>query len=435
MKKILAILLSIVLCTGIFSAGYVTADIYDGDDFDSTISFLLANEDGSFNTQSTGAYHLGDYFYFYHQLYATEAIKDYKFVRKVNFLDEDGDSTESISDFEYYNGSTWVDASKYKGTKDDTSPAESIQGQANNIRCRVKFNAIGKYLVEVSAVSEDRQIILTNTKYFTFANGTYKTNWDEETTTGLTQSPFHQIKIDNALYASVADGEDFTLNTNDSLRPGYGFFERGSGKIYIRGSKIKNVTRDLNFDTVDEITVTKPAGASLRVEAPAGIRFKSMTRIENIKGIDVSERVLKSGAVQIGTIITAGEYYKEIFDYHFERDTAEASDPNHEFHADILNPKDSWPVDQSNQFTYGTCYGGIIYVKQVNYIRDYVASSYARIVRQVRGQDQVEYIQDEVQSHAVPIRSIRQVAGMMRDKGYKNLTPEQIAYVEHYLED
>ncbi len=114
----------------------------------------ITTDQGAVQPGVTGDYQIGDYFYFKVQLYCTEGVISQKFVRKVNFMDEQGNYASDITDFEYKNASgNWVDATdKYRGTKNDTSPSESVQLQANDIYYRVKITNPGKYIIESSAV-------------------------------------------------------------------------------------------------------------------------------------------------------------------------------------------------------------------------------------------------------------------------------------------
>ncbi len=61
-----------------------------------------------------------------------------------------------------------------------------------------------------------------------------------------------------------------------------------------------------------------------------------------------------------------------------------------------------------------------------------MASTYARLQYTYNDYEYYTYIANEEQPYA--FRSVKYIAQVMKDRGYQGLTPEQIEFVEKYLE-
>ena len=436
MKKLLAIFLSlaIVIC-GSFAGVNTYADQDQDDDYGNAISMYLTDSTGDIIEGKTGLYTVGqDYFYFKIDVYAYN-LKNRSVVRKINFMNDDETATNSVSNFEYFDGTDWVDATqKYRGTKTDTSPTEVVQKTGDNyIRYRAKFNNTQQYLLEYSVLCQNPSTSINTRKFIRFKDGKFtisKTYIPEETPQEIT----HTIYIDGEEVAEVNDGGKYLTPSSSDIAE-YGFYEKVTKKLYRRAFQISNITTDLSFESIDEINISNTYGANIRCDGIHGIRFGDQQSVKTSSYYrpqkDITEKLLKDGIMQMGTILMPQNEYVYYFDEIINKQNVDNMDPNCEHHYDVLNPSDDWPIDTTTHLPkYGTCYAGITHIKEYNIDRVFMASAYVQMEYQdYGGRTYTEYRNSE--NYSQTIRSIQQVATNMKNGGYQGTTQEMY-WINYY---
>lgn len=432
-RKIIAIILTFAVCACGFFVGVTTyADKDQDDQYGNAISFYLSDSEGDTVEGKTGPYAMGqDYFYFKVDVYAT-TLKNGSAVRKINFMDEDENYTNNVSDFEYFDGSAWVDATqKYRGTKTDTSPTEVVANTGSNvIRYRVKFNSNQKFLVEYSVVCSAKGVSLNSKKYIDIKNGTYTMSKEKNPPTS-TQQITHSIYIDGKEEATVVDGGTYSLPTTS----GYGYYEKLTEKMYRRGYEFDDITYDLSFDSVDQINIASTWGANIRCDGIHGIRFGDQLSVYSceIDGTrrNLTEKLLKNGTFQMGTILTNYSNYVNYLEEDLSKQGVDANDPNCQYHYDVLNPSNDWPIDgTTHRPIYGRCYAGITHIKEYNIATDFMANAYVQAKYQnYDGSTYYNYFNGSNCSDTV--RSIQQVATNMKNGGYQG-TEQEMYWINWY---
>ena len=423
-----------IICSS-FAGVNTYADQDSDDDYGNAISMYLTDSTGDIIEGKTGQYTVGqDYFYFKVDVYAYN-LKNYSVVRKINFMNDDETAANSVSDFEYFDGTNWVDATqKYRGTKTDTSPTEVVQNTGDNyIRYRVKFNNAQQYLLEYSVYCQNPRTSISSKRYIRFKDGQFtisKKYIPSETPQDIT----HSIYIDGQEVAEVDDGGTYLTPSSTDIAK-YGFYERDSEKMYRRAFEIKNITTDLSFDTVDEINISNTYGANIRCDGIHGLRFGDQLTVKTSSCYrakrDITEKLLKNGTMQMGTILTTETDYINYFDEMINKENVSSLDPNCTRHYDVLNPIDDWPINSTTHLPmYGTCYAGIIHIKEYNISRTFIASAYVQVLYQdYNGRTYYEY--ENSQNYLTTERSIQQVATNMKNGGYQG-TPQEMEWINYY---
>lgn len=443
MKKVLGALITLTLLVSSFSVAIFGANnngMYENDTNNgSSIALYLTDENGNDINSKTGNYELGTDFYFRVNVYASTDIKNNSMVRKLNFLDEYGEYDQDVSNLMYKEGNETVwnsdkyyeseECYKFRGTKDEEYPLKLYNVLGNHSTYfKVNFNSYGRHIIEYSDTCFEKNYRLISRKYIDiYTDGTFRISSKEEqeqTTVASTYTVF----IDGVPFKSdIKAGGKCVLP-----RSGNGFYDRNTHEMYPAYFELSNIQKNYNFYSVDQINVSNVAGANIRADGNNGIRFGSKATIKNLNGKDITSEILKNGGLQIGTTITMYDFYLTRFEEDISKNNVDLVDPDNQYHFDILNPQDDWPINSStNKPNYGTCYAGVVNVKQSNLTRQFIASAYVRIEYQYYGNStRVEY-RDSGNAEQT-VRSICEVARRMKAAGYPGCTPAQIEVLEYY---
>lgn len=390
-KKVLGFLITITLLVSSFSVavfGVNNNGVYENEQNNgSTIAFHLTDANGNDINRKEGEYTLGEDFYFRVNTYVTSELKGGNVVRKINIMDEYGDYDTGATNFMFTEtkGSGWqndyyvenFECYRFRGTKEDEGPLYKYTTSGNHTTYfKVHFNTYGRHIIEYSATCYEKSFRLIQRKYLDInKDGTFiiSTKEEQEQTTA---KPTYSVQIDGVPYQSdIQEGGSCTLPGS-----GYGFFDRKTGKLYPAYFELSNIQENYTFFSVNQVNVSCASGANIRADGKHGIRFGSIANIKNKGGSDITETVLKSGAIQIGTIIATYDNYTDVFEENLDKEYVDKMDPDNEYHFDVLNPKDDWPTNTStNKPNYGLCYAGVVNIKESNLKRDFISSAYVRI--------------------------------------------------------
>ena len=444
-KKVLGFLITITLLVSSLSVavfGVNNNGIFENESNNgSTIAFHLTNSSGTDINAKTGDYTPGEDFYFRINAYVTSELKGCDVVRKINFLDDYEKYDNDATNFMYTEtaGTGWqedpyladygFDGYLYRGTKEDDGPLHKYTTSGNHTTYfKVHFNTVGRHIIEYSATCYEKNFRLIQRKYVDiYRDGTFKISTYEEAQQ-TTAKPTYSVQIDGVPYQSdIQEGGSCTLPGS-----GYGFFDRKTGKLYPAYFELSNIQENYTFFSVDQVNVSCASGANIRGDGKHGIRFGSIANIKNKGGSDITETVLKSGAIQIGTIIATYDNYTDVFEENLDKEYVDEMDPDNEYHFDVLNPKDDWPTNTStNKPNYGLCYAGVVNIKESNLKRDFISSAYVRIEYQQYGENTfIDYL-DATNQYQTK-RSIVGVAKKMKAAGYPGCTAAQIQVLEYY---
>ena len=181
----------------------------------------------------------------------------------------------------------------------------------------------------------------------------------------------------------------------------YGYF--CNGKMYAPNTAVE-VTEDMAFTAVNELTVTMANGAGIRYAGTAGIRFQSSITSDNMDAV-------ASDAITEGTLITANDIYEA------------KGTP-------LTLTSDYTKIDVKNSGWYngtvGTYCGSICDVVESNYIRNFTARAY--VTANYENADAVT-----VYSSMGPVRSISQVAAAVKAAGYPGIAAESQSIIDSFI--
>lgn len=224
-NKRIIVIMAIALI--IASVNPAKAEKWGPDEFGLSLAYYGCDENGNTNTDKTGSYVLGDYFYFEYDLWIHGA-EGKRAVYKINLMVDQGMNAEEIKNFQYFNGSTWADASAFRGTKNDTKPLKTLTGNIMT-RFRVRFNKNTTYKIEASCVGENNEFGITSERYIVLENGTYTVSKEghvEELTTEesatvqpTAKEPSTELKSAFEKGADEKEIEQAILNLKDDNDP------------------------------------------------------------------------------------------------------------------------------------------------------------------------------------------------------------------------
>lgn len=175
------------------------------------------------------------------------------------------------------------------------------------------------------------------------------------------------------------------------------------GKMYAPNTEVE-VTEDMAFTSVNELSVIMAQGAGIRYVGTAGIRFQTTILSDNMDAV-------ASAAVTEGTLITAQDIY-------------EAKGQPLELTSDYtkINVKNyGW-----YNGTVGTYCGAICDVVVSNYIRNFTARAYVTI--NYENADALT-----VYSDMGPVRTISQVAAAVKASGYAGIDAQYHSLIDSLI--
>ena len=175
------------------------------------------------------------------------------------------------------------------------------------------------------------------------------------------------------------------------------------GKMYAPNTVVE-VTGNMAFTSVNELSITMARGAGIRYLGTAGIRFQATIVSDNMDAV-------ASEAITEGTLITAQDIY-------------EANGQPLELTSDYtkLNVVNSGWYNG----TVGTYCGSICDVVESNYIRNFTARAYVTI-------NYENAAALTVYSDMGPVRSISQVATAVKAAGYAGIAEEYHSVIDSFI--
>lgn len=206
--------------------------------------------------------------------------------------------------------------------------------------------------------------------------------------------PTYTVTVDGTT-AEVVDGK---VTLGDAK---YGYLY--DGKMYAPNTAVE-VTTDMAFTSVKELSVTMANGAGIRYAGTAGIRFQATITSDNAS-------VVASDAISEGTLITANDIY-------------EAKGTPLTLTSDYtkLNVVNSGWYNG----TVGTYCGSICSVIESNYIRNFTARAYVTI--NYENADALT-----IYSAMGPVRSISQIATAVKNDNYKGIAEEYKSTIDSFI--
>lgn len=207
----------------------------------------------------------------------------------------------------------------------------------------------------------------------------------------------YTLTIDGIEKATIEEGDTYILPIDSK----YGYY--ADGKMYTGGAEVQ-VTSDLAFSSVNELSLTVTQGAGIRLEGTAGIRFQATVLTDNKEALD-------SDAIAEGMLITATDLYENLGQYTLSLESAYT----------FINVENSgWYQGET-----GTYCGSIVNIAESNYIRSFIARAYVTI--NYENADAVTFYSGMTGS-----RSIQYVAEAVQKAGYPNIAPEYKNLVDMY---
>lgn len=210
--------------------------------------------------------------------------------------------------------------------------------------------------------------------------------------------PNYDVKVDGSVVETVSEGEIFVLGNAK-----FGYY--CEGKMYPAGYEF-TVTKDVEFESVNELSVDMTYGAAIRVQEPSGLAFEAEVKCDNLNALNDSE------VIKQGMLITAN-------------DILESSDAEFTLNSDctfanIVN--NGWYQGERGRYR-----ASIINIMPSNYIRNFVARAYIK-VNYINGTETTVYSQISEK------RSVAYVANCIAQAGYPDLSEEQIEVINSYLQ-
>lgn len=179
-KKLIASIVTLVMMVGLMAPNVVGDTQWGDDSFGANLAFYICDESGNRLDIAGGTYQLGDYFYFKYDLWAS-SIEGETVVNKINIRAKESQQSGDTSDFQYFNGTSWVDASTYIGDASDKTPTKLI---TNNMftRFRIRFNRDAKYLIDASCVELNDKFGYISSRFLEIEDGRFAVSREEPTT-------------------------------------------------------------------------------------------------------------------------------------------------------------------------------------------------------------------------------------------------------------
>ena len=190
----------------------------------------------------------------------------------------------------------------------------------------------------------------------------------------------YTVTVDNEA-TTVEEGENnYTFGSAE-----YGYFDVNNKVIYKSGTTI-TVTKNMEFTSINTLSIEATKGVGIRFADPSGLRFKATITTDN-------KTALNSDAITEGFLITTNDIYTE-----------------NGFNGKVLTVENK-PEDGKKWFNdeEGTYCGSVVNI--VDYTRKFVAKAYVTI----------NYVNDDaetLESDVVGYKSISGVANYIIDNGF-----------------
>ena len=191
----------------------------------------------------------------------------------------------------------------------------------------------------------------------------------------------YTVTVDNEA-TTVEEGENnYTFGSAE-----YGYFDVNNKVIYKSGTTI-TVTKNMEFTSINTLSIEATKGVGIRFADPSGLRFKATITTDN-------KTALNSDAITEGFLITTNDIYTE-----------------NRFNGKVLTVENK-PEDGKKWFKdeEGTYCGSVVNI--VDYTRKFVAKAYVTI-NYVNAADA-----ETLESDVVGYKSISGVANYIIDNGF-----------------
>lgn len=207
----------------------------------------------------------------------------------------------------------------------------------------------------------------------------------------------YTVTVDGTVVDTVEEGSTYTLGTAE-----YGYYL--DGKMYPAGYEYI-VDKNVEFSSVNTLSVSVSEGAGIRLSNPTGLRFQAKITSDNM------DIVAAQDAITEGILITANDIYE---------DKGEPLEVTSSYtKINVVNS--GWYEN-----VVGTYCGSIVNIPESNYIRKFIARAYVT-VNYADGTEKVIY------SGMTGTRSIYYVANAVKNDGYRGLNADEIRIIDKLL--
>ena len=209
--------------------------------------------------------------------------------------------------------------------------------------------------------------------------------------------PHYNVIVDGNIVETLSEGEVFTLGEAE-----FGYY--CEGKMYPAGYNFA-VRDDVEFESVNELSVNMTYGAAIRMREPSGLAFEAKVNCDKAD-------VLKSQSViSQGMLITANDL--------LESSQSQLLLNSSCIHKNIINS--GWYKEEIGRYR-----ASIVNIVPSNYIRSFVARAYVTV-------NYIDGTETTIYSRISSERSVAYVAERIAEAGYPNLSEEQIKVINSYL--
>ncbi len=203
----------------------------------------------------------------------------------------------------------------------------------------------------------------------------------------------------------VEVGQTFTFPTTSEN----GYANADYSTLYASGQTI-TPDQDITAHSIGEIGFEMEPGASIDLTGLDGIRFLS-------EATYADNNFLNSANVEFGTLIAPADIVYEAFDGELDLDVQAEYGNRYAYRIENVGWRYNIP---------GSYAAGIIYMKEHNWTRKFIARGYM-IIKYSDGSTKVAYTGFSNR------KSIVDVAKGLRDEGYPGMTEEQIEYIQKFI--
>ncbi len=206
----------------------------------------------------------------------------------------------------------------------------------------------------------------------------------------------YTVTVDGIVQGTYHKDSKYTLGD-----AAYGYY--ALGKMYPAGYQY-TVKEDVEFTSVNELSVSMSKGAGIKTTTPAGLRYQAKITSENMSAVSAQD------AITEGILITT----QDIFE-------------NNGSTLDLTSSYDKINVKNSGWYgVEGTYCGAVANIVPENYSRDFVARAYVT----------VNYIDDTtytIYSEMSDVRSVQYVAKAVKADNYRGLSEQEREIVDSFL--
>lgn len=216
----------------------------------------------------------------------------------------------------------------------------------------------------------------------------------------------YNVVIDDEIMDVVAEGENYSLGDVK-----YGYYSNGI--MYPAGYSFA-VNKDIEFTSVNDLSITMQEGAGIKLSVPTGLRFMASISSDNMK------LIADESAITSGMLITTADNYRN---NNMLLDLASTYNM-----INVINR--GWYDKDGDGNTYmsdvGKYCGSIVNIRNSNYDREFISRAYVTI-------NYIDGTKMTIYSNMSVKRSVRFVAEAVRTNGYQGLILEQIGVIDSII--